>query len=214
MTGRRAGNTPEIDLPTPVHCNGNVICSIDVETTGLVAGHHDMVQIAIVVLNEKYEPNKAINPFYTDLKPIHPERADPKAMKVNKLSVDDLLINGIEPWDAADIFGKWFEKLNLGSRKRIMPLGYNYPFDASFIRAWLGDEEYEHYFHYEIRDAKPTVMFLNDRAWWKADRIPFPKTSLTYVASQLGIPTDRSHDALGDAVTAAAVWKTLLRQLL
>lgn len=198
------------ELPTPVHCNGNIICAIDTETTGLEAGFNDLVQIAIVVLDENFKPNKSVPFFYTDLKPLRPDNAEARAFQVNGLSLARLINDGLDPFAAVELFIKWFEDLNLGEGKRILPLGHNYDFDKGFLKAWLGPKNYDYMFHYEVRDSKQAVAFLTDKQWWKADELQFSKTSLTYVAGQLGIPTDRSHDALGDAITTAEVWRRLL----
>ncbi|MBN2022375.1 MAG: hypothetical protein JW809_06230 [Pirellulales bacterium] len=39
-----------------VHLNGNLLASIDLETTGLQAGHHEPIQIAVVPLNSGIRP--------------------------------------------------------------------------------------------------------------------------------------------------------------
>jgi len=198
------------ELPTPVHCNGNIICAIDVETTGLQAGFNDLVQIAFVILDHKFKPNKSVQFFYTDLKPLRPENAHPKAFVKNGLSLAKLINDGIDPWKARDLFIEWFERLNLGQGKKLMPLGFNYDFDKAFLIEWLGPDTYEQLFDHNLRDGYHAVSFLNDKMWWKADPIQFPKKSLAYVAKQLGIITQNSHDALADAITAAEVWRRLL----
>ena len=209
MAGR-AINSKDEKLPTPPHCNGHLICAIDTETTGLVPGYNDLVQMAIVPLNDKFQQNKAVPIFYIDLKPVRPENAHPKAMQVNGLKLANLLTDGMDPFQAADLFETWFKALGLGPNKKIMPLGHNYKFDEGFLREWLGDATYEQFFHYEVRDTKSVALFHSDKTWWKADDIQFPKRSLSYVAGRLGIQNERAHDALGDAVTTAEVYRRLL----
>lgn len=199
------------ELPTPMHCNGHVFAAIDTETTGLQAGYNDLVQVAIVILDHNFKRNESIAPFYTDLKPLRPENVDPKAMQVNKLRLADLINNGLDPWSAGESFIEWFEALGLAEGKKIIPLGHSYEFDKSFLIEWLGAKNYDNMFHYDVRDIKRVVAFLNDKTWWKADIIKYPKTNLQYVASQLGIKSDgEAHDALADAMLTAEVYRKLL----
>ena len=200
----------DCELPTPVHCNGNIICAIDIETTGLQAGFNDLVQIAVVVLDHEFKPNKSVPFFYTDLKPLRPDNAHPKAFVKNGLSLAKLINNGIDPWKAGELFIEWFEKLNLKEGKKIMPLGFNYDFDKSFLIEWLGPETYNQLFDHNPRDVYHAISFINDKMWWKADPIQFPKKSLAYVANILGIKPANSHDALSDAITSAEAWRRLL----
>jgi DNA polymerase III epsilon subunit-like protein len=70
-----------------VHLNGNLLCAVDVETTGIIPGFHDLIQVAALPLNADLEPLKTVPPFYMNLKPEYPERADYRAKKVTGLSI-------------------------------------------------------------------------------------------------------------------------------
>jgi DNA polymerase III epsilon subunit-like protein len=47
----------------------NLLASIDLETTGLQAGYHEPIQIAIVPLNSDIRPLEGVRSFYTTIKP-------------------------------------------------------------------------------------------------------------------------------------------------
>lgn len=197
--------------------NGNQVCAIDCETTGLDPQWHEICQIAIVPLMHDFSMRKSegIYPLVLKLKPNHPETVDPKAMTVNKQDLHDLLENGIDQEVAKVILREWTDKLGLpftpsGVRKRIIPLGHNYDFDKSFIQAWLGQAEYDELFDYEIRDTKRVVAYINDRASMRGEDIPFPHTKLTRVAFRLGVDATNAHDALQDCLITANVYRRLM----
>lgn len=200
-----------------IHWNGNQLCAIDVETTGLDPNYHELIQIAILPLDSEIKPRTDVLPFYIELKPEHPERADSKAMHVNKLKMADINVRGFDRLNAIGLFEEWVKKLGLpytkyGNPKQIIPLGHNYTFDCAFIKAWLGTETYYHYFHYHHRDTMVVANYLNDRANVHAEPHEFAKASLEYLASVLGVPRSRAHDALCDCQTTAEVYRLLLRR--
>jgi len=200
-----------------VHWNGNQLCAIDTETTGLVAGYHDLIQICILPLDSNIKPRKDVMPFYIEMIPYYPERADPQAMRVNRLNFAIIGQRGHDPDKAKDLLEEWVDKLGLpytkyNNRKQIIPLGQNYSFDEGFMKAWLGSETYNSIFHYDARDTKRVATYLNDRAAMHAEDVPFNKTKLSWLAGKLNISHDNAHDALADCITTAAVYRRLLQQ--
>lgn len=193
-----------------VNLNGNLLCSIDTETTGLEAGYHDIIQIAIIPLDNNLDPNKLVMPFIMDIKPKRPENATKEAMRVNKRNLADIIINGIEPFKAADMFEEWFLKLQLSYGKKIAPLGQNYQFDQGFIKDWLGIETYNQFFDYHYRDTMLTAQFLNDRATFHNEKPPFAKVNLTYLASSLDIDNTGAHDAVKDTLMVAQIYRRMM----
>lgn len=198
-----------------IHWNGHQMCVIDTETTGLEPGWHEIIQICILPLNSDLKPRKDIMPFYIEIKPNHPERASPEAMKVNRLDFAILAQRGHDSEKAKDLLTEWVDKLDLpftkyGNRKKILPLGQNYAFDRSFIMEWLSPEVYNELFHYEYRDTKISACYLNDRAGMHAEKVPFSKTRLSWLASQLDVEVERAHDALSDCQTTASIYRKML----
>lgn len=200
-----------------VHLNGNLMAAVDTETTGLIAGFHDIIQVCVLPLDSDFEPLKELNgepllPFYMHLRPKRPENADKEAMRVNKIDMAFLLQHGIEPYRAADLFDAWVQKLKLPFRKKLCPLGANYPFDKGFLIDWLGNEAVNQFFDYHYRDLQPVAQFLNDRSAFHARDCPFPKVNVTYLASQLGIDHSNAHDALQDCLIEARIYKEMLKR--
>jgi DNA polymerase III epsilon subunit-like protein len=96
-----------------------------------------------------------------------------------------------------------------GNRKKILPLAHNWPFEAAFMRKWLGTRTFED-FCFGYRDTMALANALNDIADFANDPWPFPKVSLTYLCSQLKVENTNPHDALGDAVATAECYRRLV----
>jgi DNA polymerase III epsilon subunit-like protein len=198
------------------HWNGNQLCAIDTETTGLDSHYHEIIQICILPLDSNIQPRKDIMPFYINMMPWFPERADPDALKKNKLQLADLMIKGFDKDSSIDLLGEWLEKLDLpytasGRRKQIVPLGQNYAFDIRFMHAWIGIAMYNEYFHYHFKDTMIAAGWLNDRAAMHGEKVPYSKVNLQWLARTHNIKTERAHDALQDCVTTAKVYKEMLK---
>lgn len=197
------------------HWNGNQLCAIDVETSGLNPLIHEVVQICILPLNNLIEPRRDVLPFYMNLRPENPECLDEDALKTNKLTKVELMEKGYDRYKAAGLFEEWIMKLKLpvtdyGTPKKIYPLGHNYAFDRVFIMKWLGEDLYNYYFHYHYRDTMQSALYLNDRAGATYERIPYPKVNLEYLCNIFKIEHTKKHDALGDCIATAEIYKKML----
>lgn len=201
-----------------VHWNGNMICAIDTETTGLDPAYHEIWQIAILPLDADFNIRRDVIPFYINIAPEYPERIDPEAIKVSRVSRAEIM-KGHDREKAKDLLEDWKNKLGLpvtkfGSPCKIIPLGQNYFFDMPFLKHWLGISLYDSIFHYHPRDTMATAIYLNDRAACHAEEVPFSKVGLTWLARKLGVEMNasRAHDALSDCQVTAGVYKALVNQ--
>lgn len=210
-----------------INLNDNLMCAIDVETTGINPVKHDIIEIAIVPLQNNLDPWTKIMPFHLKLKPESPDNIDWEAIKVARTydeSLDQTDINlsktrileclrvGVEATRAADLLVEWFEDIGLKSKKRLVPLAHNWLFDSSFIKAWIGEANYDYIFDVRFRDTMVIAAFLNDFAEWSLRfQIPFHKLKLSLLANKLGIEQYNAHNALDDAVTTAKVYKQILQ---
>lgn len=199
-------------ISTMTHLNGHLLCAIDTESTGLKAGYHDIIQVAIIPLDANIKPYKDKAPFYTDLQPKRPENYDPEAFKVNRMKMVNAQLNGIEAFRAADLFDEWFENLQLGPNKRIIPLAHNWPHDRAFMVDWLGHETVNHCFDGRHRDTMVVASYANDLAEWRHEQLPYAKVELRYLATTLKIHQERAHNALDDALTTAEVYRELMKR--
>lgn len=192
------------------HLNGNLLCAVDVETTGLVAGFHDIWQVAILPLDSTIKPAKDIMPFYLNMKVKRPENIDKKAVKLNNAVFYQLQQRAIDPWEAAEMFDSWFEALKLPIYKKIMPLGSNYAFDRAFLLDWLGAESYSQFFHFHFRDTQIAALYENDFASFRAEKIFFHHVGLSALAGKFHILNAKRHDSLQDAICTAECYRRML----
>jgi len=193
------------------HFNGNLLCAVDVETTGLMPGHHEIIQIAVLPLDSNIEPAAGITPFYMTMAPQYPERAKNEAFSKNHLDITKLALESLDSWRVADMFEEWIERLRLPYQKRLVPLAHNWVFEAGFLMAWLGLAGFNQFWHPHPRDTMLMAIAANDRAYMRGDNMLFPHVSLTAICKKLGITLENAHDALHDAIATAKVYQNLLR---
>lgn len=194
-----------------IHLNGNVLCAIDVETTGTDPNHHEIVEFACIPLDANYEPRADMLPFHLYLQPMYPERIETEAFRVNGLTLADLMLQGMDKWQAADLFDKWFARMNLATHKRLSPLAHNWPFERGFVQKWLGDATFGALIDGRYRDTMAFALALNDLADHHNEACPFPKLTLGACCSVAKIEHARAHTAIEDAFVTAKLWKSMLR---
>jgi DNA polymerase III epsilon subunit-like protein len=200
-----------------IHWNGNQVCAIDTETTGLDDMFHEIIEIAIIPLDSNFKPRQDVMPFQLDLAPDFPTRYDKEAIKIHGKNLAEIILRGIDHEKAKDLLTDWVKKLSLpvtkyGRLKQIIPLGHNYAFDRGFINHWLGESLYGEIFHYHYRDSMLAAQFLNDHAAMHAEKVPYPKVSLSYLANLLNVRHDQQHTALQDAQVCAECYRLMLQQ--
>lgn len=193
-----------------VHLNGHILCSIDLETTGLDPSTDEIIQIAIVPLNAELRPWKEKTPFLHYMAPKNPELIDPKKASVSKDKLSECMIYGLCPDRVADLLAAWYAKLELPEKKRICPLGQNYAFDMQFLINWLGKLHYESMFDGRYRDTMCAALFSNERADFKGEPVPYPHQSLAHLCKYLKVENINPHDAYSDAVATAEVYRQLV----
>ena len=172
-------------------------CSIDCETTGLNHRVHEIMQICILPLDQNFVPIKG-KEFYFQIKPEHPETADPKALEVNKLDVT----KGLSKQKARHLFYQWLRDLHkFMSFEKIVPVGQNYQFDLEFIIDWLGFDDYYDNFNRSYRDTKISAGFLQDTI------MPNMETGLHWLCDHFNIENSDHHDAYNDTLVTALVYE-------
>jgi DNA polymerase III epsilon subunit-like protein len=200
-----------IVYPGLVHHNGNLLASIDLETTGLEAGFHEPIQIAIVPLDSDLCPIESIRPFYTLIKPDYPERQEAQAGHVHGLSIEELMLHAPDSGKVQDRLVEWWEALELPFKKMLVPLAHNWAFEYSFLHAWLGRRLMNKLFHGHARDAMLYALSLNDKAAFQGLPVPFPRVGLGTICKKFKIINENPHDALSDAKAEAECYKAMLQ---
>lgn len=201
-----------------MHLNRQLLCAIDVETTGLDHELHDIYELAIIPVNSDWKRDQSRKWLDLKIRPSRPENIDWAGTNrvKNPARIKEALASGLDSHTAMDILEHWFSIQNLGILK-IAPLGHNYCFDSRFLRSWIGSLSYEAKFaDWEIRDTMIIARFMNDMCDFRdEDQFPYAKVNLTYLAKTLKVdhPYGSAHSALADAATTVDVFRRQMEEL-
>jgi hypothetical protein len=194
--------------------NSNLLCVVDLNTSGPEPKYDDILQLCILPLNSNLTPFKGIVPFAVDLKPKRPENFDYERLDsyyFNTENVTKILQDGLDPYVAADRFDAWFEKFRLKHNKKLSILCYNWAFKRAFFEEFFGPLTYDKYFDYRYRDILPAALFCNDQAEFSQEQIPYPKQNIAHLASQAQIEHEkRMRDPILNCVAIAEIYKHML----
>ena len=199
-------------FPGLISLNGNLLCAIDVETTGVERGVHDIIEIAILPLDNHYNPSREVRPFHLTMKPRRPENINLDALSVNRAKLADIMTNSLDCDKVADLLVEWFERLNLGMNKRISPLAHNWPFDRDMILEWIGPKTFELIFDGRYRDTMSLALSMNDLAEEIGELCPYPRVTLSVLAGRFHIEKSDSHNALPDCRITAEVYAAMMKR--
>lgn len=197
-----------MNKPSLMTLNDNVLAAMDVETTGRDPCRHEVIQIAIVLLDCNIDPYKH---FYTNIRPQYPDRMQAEAIAAHGITTDELL-SSPDKFQVADNLWEWFQSIELAPGKRLIPLCHNSQFDIPFVQQMLGPDMFNDIFGYPTRDTQATVTALIDKAAFHNVKTPFNYAKLSECCKVLGVQLDDAHDALADALATARVYKALLEQ--
>lgn len=193
------------------HLYGNVMAAVDFETTGRNPWVHEIIQIAVVPLNSSFEPHPEMPPFYMNVAPKYPERAEPGASRQHGLNLHELMLTAPEIEKVTELFLEWFRRLDLPVGKCLVPLAHNWPFESMWLMKWLGPDQMSEVFHAYFRDTMKSGTFLNDRSAYAGEGLPFQGCGLKAMLAKFNIVNSRPHDALCDCLATAELYRELLR---
>lgn len=170
------------------------IALTDFETTGLMPGHHEIVEIACVVFDEDtFQIEKT---FERKVWPQHPDRLDAKAQKVNGYNAAEWRAGGAVPLETA-------LKEYAAFTKGCLFMAYNVAFDAGFLNAAIAKSGVK------VELARPYLCLLTmaydhlharpPRSWRMAD-----------VCRHLDIPPEPAqHRAMNGVMAEYEIYKAL-----
>lgn len=190
--------------------NGHILTAVDVETTGVLAGYHEIIQIAAVPLNQHFEPHPKLRPFYINICPDHFDRIEKGA--VQKHGIDPESLRECPSQDqSVELFAEWFRSLNLPFGKRLVPLAHNWGFERGFLTYWLGLDGIYDFWQSHPRDTMAMAATINDLYVWHGRKHPFSLLSLTALCKKFDIELDNAHDALADCLATAKLYAAFMR---
>ena len=196
----------------------NVICAVDIETTGLDPSQDEILQLAIVPLDLRNSHQNSADfancelrsPLNIRIKALNPERMSAEAQKITGLDPYE----GLNALDAKKAVNDWLRENNI---EKVIPVGHNYTkFDGPFLRnsqAVIYDEVFS---HHEL-DTLIIARFANKLCEIRKGEKRFLSLKLMDLAAGLGIlsrpgrdsQTDacsKPHDALSDATIAGEIF--------
>lgn len=175
-----------------------VFVSVDVETAGPIPGEYSLLSIGACVVDD---PAKT---FSCELKPIN-RNADPKALEVSGLSLDDLAKNGLDPTEAMQAFAQWLDTL-VGKDRSVVFVGLNAPFDWSFVNYYFHRFTEGNPFGFTALDIKALFMGATGCDW--------TDTRSSKMAQRLSPRLQSDHQALHDAKYQAELFSLIRTKLM
>ena len=176
-----------------------IFVSVDVETAGPIPGEFSLLSIGACAV---FDPTQT---FACELKPIN-RNADPKALEVAGLSLDELARTGLDPAEAMRRFAEWLAKVAKGD-STIVFVGFNAPFDWSFVNYYFHRFMSNNPFGFTALDIKALYMGATGCSW--AD------TRSSRIADRLKPTLVGDHKALSDAQYQAElfrlIWSSLIK---
>ena len=200
LTALSAANAQE--LLWPHEAPGDwLLAFVDVETTGLLPGHHEMIDIGIVITDID---GAELDELFIRIQPEHPERTSAGARAVNAFDDDRWRKLGALSTDAAIDRIVGFHKEVAGDRNLLM-VAFNSHFDASFLDHLFRsrDRNWRELYHYFIMDLPSMAWSLDIRS-----------LTGTSIAATLGIEDEPHVADLHTGITGASLNARIYRALL
>jgi DNA polymerase III epsilon subunit-like protein len=175
-----------------------VFVSVDVETSGPIPGEFSLLSIGACSVSE---PAKS---FTCEIKPIS-EKFDPKALEVTGLSMHALAKHGLMPEAAMKAFSNWLSTL-ASADDTIVFVGFNAPFDWSFVNYYFHRFMGENPFGFTALDIKALYMGATGSTW--------RETKSSKISKHLKPTLTGTHDALQDARYQAEIFSLICSTLM
>jgi hypothetical protein len=123
----------------------------------------------------------------------------------------EIQLSGQDPGAGLLIFAKWFDMLNLGLGKKIVPLTYNWALTRAWLATWMDELDLLTFFSHEYRDLKAAAMFVNDNCWRNRQEYRVQKSAFSYIAKAYQVPWERERkDAIEDAHAVLRVYNKII----
>ena len=168
--------------------------SVDIEASGPSPSRHSILSIGACLVDDP------MRGFYAELRPWSRE-ADPAAMRVHGLSLDELTERGEEPAAALRRMEDWLAAEVAGGNPVFV--GHNAAFDWMFVadafHRYLGHNPFGH----AALDTKSFFAGLTGARW--------SETGLAQIAARFGEIGTLPHHALEDARIQARLFAAMLR---
>jgi ribonuclease T len=171
--------------------------SVDVETAGPNPSQYSMLSIGACLV---CDPQRT---FYVELQPVN-DNFTPQALAISGLSLEELAERGLPPAEAMARFEAWV-LAGVPSDQQPVFVAFNAPFDWMFVcdyfHRFLGRNPFGH----AALDLK--ALYMGQAG------VPWPETSMRYVAARYLGDRQLTHHALRDALDQAELLRKMLAEI-
>lgn len=175
---------------------GKRLAFIDIETTGVIPGKHEIIELACVLVDEDGVGGfKLVDEFEMKVKPTHLETAQEDALRINGYNDGDWLF----AYSLAEAMGHLAKKCD-----GAVMVAQNVSFDYSFIERALYTTGVSDPFFYAKLDTIP-MAYLRHK-----DNQKLTSYTLRSLCEFYGIKNIQAHTALADARATFEVFKMLM----
>ena len=181
-----------------------ILAHLDVETTGLIPGYNEMIDMGWVYTSLDGE---MLDTLFIRVMPQHPERTAPKAAEINGFSVEKWMsYEALSPEQAVDSLIAFHKRIS--SDREVLLVAFNSQFDTAFLdhlfrsagRSWR-----ELYFYF--------VLDIPSMAWG----LGFKDLSTQQLMKKYQIEDEPHiadlHTGISGAKKNVRVYKALIQQL-
>ncbi len=181
--------------------DSRLLVHIDVETTGLEVGYHELIDVGVIVTTIDGD---IVDRLFLRMMPDHPERLDPGAAAVNGFSVSRWRsLDALEADQGARTLNAFL--LKYSTDHQLIFTAFNVGFDQRFIMHFLKSHNlaFNTFFHYMVLD-------LPSMAW----ALGAQSLSGDGISAHFGISAEVKDPMLHTGETGAAFNVTLYRAML
>ncbi len=135
-----------------------LLAFVDVETTGLIPGHHEMIDIGIVMTDLK---GVELGELFLRIQPEHPERTDAGARAVNAFSAERWReLNALSQREAIDEMLQFHKRI--ANDRDVLMVAFNSHFDTAFLDHLFRsqDRSWRELYHYFVLDIPSMAWSL------------------------------------------------------
>ena len=178
-----------------------LLAFVDVETTGLIPGHHEMIDIGIVMTDLK---GVELGELFLRIQPEYPERTADGARAVNAFSAARWReLNALPKREAIDAMLAFHNDLADG--RNVLMVAFNSHFDTAFLDHLFRsqDSSWRELYHYFVLD-------IPSMAW----SLGFHGLTGSSVSGMLGIEDEPHIAELHTGITGARLNARIYRGLL
>ncbi len=138
-----------------------LLAFVDVETTGLVPGWHEMIDIGVVLTELD---GREVETFFQRIQPRHPERLSEGARRVNAFDAERWReLGAVDAAQAVELLRAFHARVAQG--RGVMLVAFNSQFDAAFLDHLFrgADANWRELFHYFVLDVPSMAWALGLR---------------------------------------------------